>query len=161
MDLFDKIHELLRHGMRNEALTRIYSTEDDSLKPPYDIDPNHAWYIVGDILFKASNFEKSALAFERSCSYRSDDMESLMALANALTECEKPDLAEQALLKALTLDPTNDSLLYNLGNALFDQDKYVSAIESYSKISDSDVELKEITLKNIELAKEKIKPASL
>lgn len=156
-DPFNVIHRLLKSGMQLEAIDRVYDSDKDLLRSPYDGDPNHAWYIVGDISFKLENYELAAEAFDRAVSFSEDDLAARMALANAYTELERPEDAEVVLREALEIDPDNCDLLYNLGNALFDQDKFQSALEAYSSIRSSDTELMAQVEKNCCLAKERMK----
>ena len=142
--------------MKRQALDKIYDEKKDSLKSPYDGDPNHAWYVVGDIYYKFEDFNRAIVAFDRAVSFREDDVEALTALANAYIECGKPELSEKTLRTALGIKPKDESLIYNLGNALFDKGEYESAIAEYSRISDSDPELKDKASKNEKIARDKL-----
>lgn len=51
-DVFEEIHVLLKQGHLEEALCKLYNSRNDTIKPPYDDDLNHAWYAVGDIYFR-------------------------------------------------------------------------------------------------------------
>lgn len=156
-DSFEHIHRLLKAGIDSEALRNIYDERNDKLRSPFDGDPNHAWYIVGDIFFTLDDFENAARAFGRAISFRNDDTQALMALANAYSEGKHPKLAERVLRRCKVLDPNNESHIFNLGNSLFDQEKYEAAIDEYSKIAKSDSELYEDAQRNISASKERIK----
>ena len=155
-DVFEIVYKLLRANLLEEALNKIYDQEEDKLFSPFDSDPNHAWYVVGDIFFEFGQFDYAENAFEKALSHREDDKQALMALANAQMECNRADNAETTLLRALSLDPTNENYIYNLGNALFDQGKYSEAINEYEKIGDERVKLKADAIKNSLLARKKL-----
>jgi tetratricopeptide (TPR) repeat protein len=123
------------------------------LLPPFDQDFNHGWYVVGDLLYRKGEFEAAARAFDRSLSDRPDDHEALMALANCYFEIGMPGLSEKYLRIALKYKESAD-LIYNLGNALFDQKKYAQAIKIYSKISEDSGEIFDLAQKNIRKAED-------
>jgi len=156
-DPFAKIHRLLRAGMHSEALRLIYDRERYALRTPYDGDPNHGWYVVGDILFKKGRFLDSAYAFQLSVESDPDDPQAHMALANAHSAAGDPTKAETSLRAALYLDPANPEILFNLGNALFDQEKYSECVSVYREIGKNDPTLYTQAQKNLKLAGDRMK----
>lgn len=151
-DVFMRVHQLLKANMRLEALDMVYDKDRDQLKPPFDSDPNHAWYIVGDIFFKNQKFPQSIAAFELSVEFEPADEEAQLALANAYSSNDEWASAEKVLRCALDVDLNNESIRYNLANAFFDQEKYTEAVELYESISNRDEELYEMAQSNIRVA---------
>jgi tetratricopeptide (TPR) repeat protein len=132
-DPFAEIYRLAGDGALDAALGKLLDETGARLVPPFDEDLNHAWYVVGDLYFKKGDFAAAARAFDRSVADRPDDPEALMALANCYSEMDSPRLAERYLRLALKYSD-NVSIVLNLGNALFDQEKYREAIEIYKNI---------------------------
>ncbi len=155
-DAFGRINELVRRDMLVEALREIYDRQTGELKSPFLSDANHAWYVVGDIAFRLGDFESAIRAFTASVAAREDDIEALWALGNSYSEAGRADEAERILRRASTLDPQNEVLLYNLANALFDQEKYREAIDLYSSISQQNREVYEMAQKNLATSKTRL-----
>lgn len=151
-DHFHKLHRLLGAGLLDEALERIYDEQSDGINPLYTDDPNHAWYIVGDIRFRQGDYPKAIAAFLAAVEFRADDVDGRMALANAYSENNEPNNAETVLKTALAIEPGNDDLLFNLGNALYDQEKYTGAIEVFKLVTEKNAETASAAKKNLELA---------
>jgi len=154
-DPFHRIYRLKRFGRYAQALDELVDNETRALRPPFDIDPNHAWYVVADIFYKLGDYERAAAGFLRALSYRDDDVQALKALANSYSELQEPKRAEHALRKAISLRPNDSELAYNLGNALFDQQQFDDAISVWTDIVTSDEELQTLVASNIDVAQQK------
>lgn len=159
-DAFDSIHALLRQRKYGAVLRRIVDTKGGRLKAEYRTDSNHAWYIVGDILFRRGRFGSAALAFKRALRSRPNDAQASWALGNVYSELAKPTLAERYFRKALRHDKSNDAVRFNLGNALFDQQKYELAIDVYRTVKRSSRREFRLARKNIDRAKARLANSS-
>ena len=155
-DPFNSIHALLKRRKYSAVLQRMFHANTSRLKREYRTDSNHAWYIVGDVLFRKAKFKPAAEAFRKSLRSRPNDSEAAWALGNVYSEMAKPDLAERYFRRALRHDRTNDSVRYNLGNALFDQKKFKSAIDVYRTVKRSSPKEFKLARKNIERAKARL-----
>ena len=115
---------------------------------------NHECYIRGCKLFDASEFQKAASEFKQSIEYWPEDSHAWMALGNCYSELKKHKKAEEAFLHSLEYSKETDkeNILFNLGNALFDQKRFPEAIEEYQKIKPGS-ELWKKCQRNIMLAK--------
>ncbi len=133
-DPFEAIHELLRSDEPAEALMRVYDSEADRIRPPYDADLNHAWIVVADICFNQDLFACAKTAYERSLSERPNDIDALLGYAGACTELRHFEAAQRALGRALDEAPHDDRVLYNLANVLFDVERYEDAISFYESV---------------------------
>jgi Tfp pilus assembly protein PilF len=85
------------------------------------------------------------------------DSDTAWAIADCYSELLKPKLAEKFYRLALGTCAVKKRalLLYNIGNALFDQKKYKDALTQYERISKQNRVYKQAR-KNIKLAKSKI-----
>jgi len=120
------------------ALKILIDQETGKLRECFKEDKNHAWYCAGCAFFDACDFEKAKKSFLRAHFYQKNDCQSLIACANCFSEMKKPECAEILLRKTLKKNPERKdrvTIIYNLGNALFDQRLYEAAIESYSLVS--------------------------
>lgn len=123
----------------------------------YKIDPNHAWYNAGTIFFHQGKYVSALKAFKKALRTRKDDAQALWAIADCYSEMGKPSFAERYFRKALSNQPGDQSLIYNLGNALFDQGRYQEAIEKYLDIKKADSELYGLAKKNIAAVQVKLR----
>ena len=126
-DTFDSIYRLTAKSDLKRALDRIYDGRKLSIKPPFDSDLNHAWYIVGDIQYRRLDFKKALEAFHKALEYWPQDPDCHFALGNTYSELEEYREAERYYRKALKLSPDDQGIIYNLGNALLDQNKFSEA----------------------------------
>jgi len=151
-DPYEPIHALLRAGNFAAALAALHDVEADTIKPPFDDDPIHGWYVIGDIYFKSGNIRSALAAFKECLGHRMDDVDAMWAIADCYFELNDLSMAETFLRHGLRLQPENQGLLYDLANVQFDQQDYEGAIKSYALIDGSDPEIHAQATKNRELA---------
>ncbi len=160
-DPFRRVYLLLDHGKYNDALAILIDKESGRVKKPFTMDINHAWYTVGDIFYIEKKYIEAINAFKKAFRNWPGDTESLMAIANCYSEIGRPAISQRYLLKALRLNKkinkNKAQLRYNLGNALFDQKKYLDAIKEYKKVGKENKQLYALALKNIAKTLELIK----
>ena len=138
-DEFFEIHVLLRKKRFTAALRKLLVPRSVTLRREYSHDAssrNHAWYLVGDCFFRTSNMPAALLAFRKSALAWPGDVQALWAIGNCYSELGKHRLAERFFRRALVCASLREkpALRFNLGNALYDQKKYESAIQEYQKI---------------------------
>jgi tetratricopeptide (TPR) repeat protein len=92
------------------ALRRLIDLPTCRLRKHFRIDCNHAWYCVGDILFKQRMIEEARDAFKKSLRTRADDIDALMAVGNCYDELQRPKIAERYFQKALDLFPRTKNM---------------------------------------------------
>lgn len=147
-DAFENAHKLLRQGQYDQAFSLLYDVKNSNLRHPYGRDQNHSFYMLGDICFKKADFASAIAFFQKSLADRRDDPEALLALANSYSEAGNPGVTALLLSAALKTRPNDDILLYNYGNALFDQGKFRGAIAQYAKVSKKDANLNRLAKRN-------------
>ena len=121
------------------------------------IENNNHHYSIGDELYKEGKYRKALLEFEKALSATPTDCDTNWAIASCYSELGKADLAEKYYKKALESCNENQKhdLSYNIGNALFDQLKFIDSIQYYEGIpKTSSVYTK--AKRNIKVAKRKI-----
>lgn len=99
-------------------------------------DPNQMAYIQGDKKFKECRYFDAAKHFVVAIEEWPEDWMAMHALGNCYSEMKKPQKAEKWFRLALKNAPPDDhvQLIYNLGNALYDQQRYVEAIKMYREV---------------------------
>lgn len=157
---FSEIYLLVRQRQYDTALNLLCGNKCDRLNKVYKIDTNHAWYNVGNIFFHQGEYATALKAFKKSLRTRIDDTQALAAIAECYSEMGKPSFAERYFRKALSYQPEDHSLIYNLANALFDQGRYQEAIAQYLVIQKADGELFRLAKKNIAVARKKSRERS-
>lgn len=146
---FEEIHEMLRRGKLPDVLGCILDQSTWTVLAPYDVDLNHAWYVVGDVFFRERQYAHSIRAFERAIEEWPEDIDAYLALANAHTESHDPREACRILLRAHELASGDDRVTYNLGNAYFDLGEFSKANFYYEEAyKSSDPEIRELSRKN-------------
>jgi tetratricopeptide (TPR) repeat protein len=161
-DPFLRIHELLRQGKLSTVLNALIDADSLRIKDGFQFDRNHAWYCVGDVLYRQSKFEESKDAFKKSLRTRPDDVQALMAIGNCYDALRKPKFAERYFARALSAfdrnrkrighKPKREAIVLNLANALFDQGRMAEAIKLYKKLDDAPPEIRRKAKKNLTLA---------
>lgn len=118
---------------------------------------NNAHYQAGDDLYKQGKYAEALTEFEKALKAWPRDSDSAWAVADCYSELGKPGLAEKYFRLALDSCPAKKKpdLLYNIGNALFDQMKYKEALGYYDSIPKQNQIYKKAR-KNIRVAKRKI-----
>lgn len=152
-DPFKEIHELLRQKKYEDALGKIYDKARGVINRGFRDDENHAWYIVGDLFFKSSNYEMAAHSFKKSLESREDDIEAYCALANTYSAMKMPEKSAACLIAGLKYDSDSSTLNYNLGNAYFDMGEYNKAIKHYERVLPQHEEIYAMAQKNIQKSK--------
>lgn len=157
MDVFEKIHELVRHASFDEAIGLMLHGRTGQLQRQFRSDPNHAWYVLGDIFYKKQDFLAAISVFRKSLKTRPDDGQVMWAVGDCYSALGKAKLAERYYRKATSYLPDKIELTYNLGNALFDQGRYEDAVVLYEKIEQSTPDLYQLAQKNKKLALSRIR----
>ena len=87
---------------------------------------NNAQYQAGDDLSEQGKYAESLTEFEKALKAWPTDADSAWAVANCYSELGKPGLAEKYYRLAFGSCPVKKKpgLIYNIGNALFDQMTY-------------------------------------
>lgn len=151
MDEFNDIYGLIRAEKYDEALALLLCSKGKTIACHFKSDSNHAWYVVGDILFKKGLYKEAIAAFRKSLRNRLDDYQASWAIGESYSLLGRPRIAEryfrQALLQAKS-ESDKSSLIYNLGNALFDQRKYEDAINAYKNVSQKNKTIFKLASKN-------------
>lgn len=154
MNYFDEVYRAKKLGKLNQALKLLVNDQTNGLRSPFKAFANHSWYIVGDVFFLKKDYKKAIKAFKKALRTEAEDYQALWAVANCYSYLKKPVFAERYLRKAIQLAPKEkrESLRYDLGNALFDQQNYEGAIHFYRSISKRDHVLSKMAKKNIAVA---------
>ena len=118
---------------------------------------NNAHYQAGDVLYKKGEYKEAITEFKKALEAWPTDSDSAWAIAGCYSEMGKPELAEEYYNLALENSPEEkkNDLVYNMGNALFDQMKYKEAIRLYDSIPKEHHTYK-MAKSNIRAAKKKI-----
>ncbi len=122
---------------------------------PEASDYNHKAYCEGVEHYKNKNFKRAKSAFEDSLEYWPQDPQAWNALGNCFDELNKPSRAEKCFKKALQYvqEEKKSDIYFNLGNSLFDQNKFSDAIECYLKVNAQSSSVYWPAQRNMELAK--------
>jgi tetratricopeptide (TPR) repeat protein len=99
-------------------------------------DANHAAYVRGDKKFRERRYADAAKYFLVALEEWPGDWQAMHALGNCYSEMKKPRKAEKWFREAIEIVPPERrfDLIYNLGNALFDQQRFDEAIEMYRQV---------------------------
>lgn len=155
---FDNIEKLLKSSNHSEVLLTLLNKKGDKIIQPYAIDLNHAWYLVGSAFFKQCEYNNALFAFKKSYRYWKDDIAAIRGIGNCYLELGSPQMAINYFSEAIKVGGKKykdlNILIYNLGNAYFDMQKYDLAISEYKKVKKSDAETFQLAQKNIEHAHE-------
>ncbi|WP_093178193.1 tetratricopeptide repeat protein [Variovorax sp. YR266] len=136
---FDLVHGLLKTGKARQVRRCLVDARTGRLRQAYAWDANHAWYCVGNAEFDLENYGEAVAAYRRAYKADPHDAQSLWAIGNCYDAMKRPKLAERVLRKALQLEGVRSkdeaALLVNLGNALFDQKRFLEAAAAYFPVS--------------------------
>lgn len=153
--IFNEIYSLIKSKKYEIALNKLKNKGNGHLRLPYKNYPNNAWYCLGDLEFKRSNFKSAIKYFRKSFFYDSADVDCLMAISNCYEGLSKPHLSEKYLKMALLIPMSvekKNAIEFNLGNSFYDQGKYHEAIFYYEKINA--IKYIKKAAKNIKLSRE-------
>jgi tetratricopeptide (TPR) repeat protein len=134
-DPFADVQRLLEQGKSKQAVNWLLDSRTGRIKNRFRSNLNRAWYLVGSGYYHMGRLKKASDAFRRALKYWRDDIEALIAMGHCYDEMEKPKIAERYLRRALVIDKDRDDVLYNLGNALFDQGRFFEAATVYKRVS--------------------------
>ncbi len=97
---------------------------------------NNALYQAGDDLFKEGKYKEALSEFDKALEAWPTDSYAVWAIGNCYSEMGKPEQAEEHFREALKNIPEKNKydLIYNIGNALFDQRRFKEAIRLYEAI---------------------------
>jgi tetratricopeptide (TPR) repeat protein len=99
-------------------------------------DQNHVAYVRRDKKFKERRYADAAKYYLVALEEWPEDWMAMNALGNCYSEMKKPRKAELFLRRAIENAPADEhlNLIYNLGNALFDQGRFDEAIQQYLEV---------------------------
>ena len=145
------LHVDARAKTKAQGAMKKYSAKD---LHPDAADRNHAAYKEGCRLFAEGLFKKARSAFDEALEYWPGDPQAWMALGNCFDELKNPSSAEACFLCALDhcRPAMRGDVLFNLGNSLFDQQRYVAAILRYEEI-DKEATIWQKARRNLRLAR--------
>jgi tetratricopeptide (TPR) repeat protein len=127
----------------------------------FDREFNDRAYTEADRLFEQGRYRDALRLFQAVAEADPSDGDAFMAIGNCWDALGKPQRAEQAFRQALALAAPNDhpSVLFNLGNALFDQALFAEALAAYQSVP-SGIRVSESARRNAQLASQRIADAS-
>lgn len=146
MSLFSYPHALINKGKTQQVLSLLIDNED--IAQAYKEDENHAWYLVGDTLYKEKKFDFALKCFKKSLFFNPKDYDAIFAIGDCYSELKKPERAF-SFYKSVYKKTKNYNALYNMGNCFFDTHEYAEAIDIYIDIPAHAVSYK-MARKNIE-----------
>lgn len=165
MDKFKQIYKLLKYAKYAKALAVLLDKKKWRIKGCFAQNKknrNQAWYVIGDIFFKIKRYKEARKAFVNALMVCPRDVAAMHAVGNCYDVLKHPDMAERYFRKGLLFADSSirPKLIYNLGNAFFDQGKYEEAIEQYKHIRKSTGSLYELARKNLNIARKRKKKAN-
>lgn len=163
-DNFAPVHDLIRGGLLTQALDQLLNIDSGRVRKDFVWDKNHAWYCIGDIKYRLGDMQGAIVGFKKAFKASPQDISCLLAIGNCYDALKKPRMAEKILRQALALNPTGRqkaAISVNLGNALFDQGRWLDAMECFMLPSRRRDDVGVIARKNLALAKERLKSASI
>lgn len=123
-----------------------------------DVQLNNAAYSRGDESFRAQRYREALAHFREALEADLGDSASLFAMGNCYSALRKHERAENSFRQAITLAPSTEhpALLFNLGNALFDQGRFAEAVDVYAQVPHGD-KVWPACSRNLKLASERLK----
>lgn len=93
-------------------------------------------YTSADDLYSARKFARALVGFRRALSLAPGDSDTLWAVADCYSDLKRPRMAERYYRAALKKATRGDrsALLFNVGNALFDQGCFADAVRCYRRV---------------------------
>ena len=101
-----------------------------------DFDLNIALYSEADACFRKGRYREALRLFKRAARADPLDSDCWFAIGSCLDALHRPTRAEAAYLKALSMAREEDhpALYFNIGNALFDQQRFEAAVSWYARV---------------------------
>lgn len=130
---YEPVHRLSRNGRLAAALRVMHEPSTGRVRGEFSDDLNHAWYVIGDIHYRQQETRAALHAFKRALHHWPGDAEAMMAIGNCYADLRMPRWSAWYLAKASELRPKDAAILFNLGNAYFDQGKKSDARRAYAK----------------------------
>ena len=98
---------------------------------------NREAYADGCDLYTANDYASAKRSFESALEYCPRDAQSWFALGNCHDCMSQPEKSETCYLMSLKYSKGDaiPNVYYNLGNSLFDQGKYLQAVECYAAVT--------------------------
>lgn len=140
-NVFKPVYGLVRKGALSEALLTLKSESTGRINREFTQDKNHAWYVIGDILFKMKKYRESLAAFKKALRDWPDDPDALAAAGDCFSALGNHSFAEKYYRMSNGIKPRPDTQ-YNIANELLDQKRYKTAYEMYQSIRTADPDLK-------------------
>ncbi len=153
LHVFDEVHRLLRSKDFRSVANVLLGEGKQRITSPYNVDLNHAWYLIGHSDWKAKRWERAISSFKKALRHDPKDWMTLWAIGDCYDELKKAEAALRYYTKALRRAPKEPALQYNAANALIDLARYDEAIAQLQRITTKDRELRRKMRKNLELAK--------
>ncbi len=100
---------------------------------------NYEAYRLGCRYYNQGEFSKASEVFEEAVAYRPEDGKSWMALGNCFEKFNKLVKAEECYRSSLAhiSEEFKPNAMFNLANNLFDQSRFLEAIELYRNVPES------------------------
>ncbi len=116
-------------------------------------------YTSGDDAFRNGNISEARKFFQVALEYYPEDSDTWRALANCYAAMSKPRKAEECLRRALQFadEESIADINFDLGNCLFDQEKYAEAVQFYLQVPASSTVWREAA-RSILLANKMLSP---
>ncbi len=133
MQEFDKVHKYIRENRLEEAKILLFDNVSLSIKEAYRGDFNHAYYLLGDILYLQDNFKNALICFKKALLFCHDDYDAIFAIGNCYNSINLPYKAFP-FYKRVYNKTGNFDALYNLANAYYDLGYFREAIDAYQEI---------------------------
>lgn len=160
-DPFTRIYALTKRGDFESALKLLLDQGSGAIRDDFAFDRHQAWYCIGDIRFRQSEFFAAKDAFRNALSYRREDADTLEAIGNCYDALRRPKLAERYFRRALGTGALRRderaAISYNLANALFDQRRWSEAKELYETLSTGFGAVSKQAAKNLAAAAKRLK----
>ena len=85
-------------------------------------------------LIKQGNFEEALKALFENIEANPKEVENYINAGILLAEANEVDKAEKFFQRAITLDPQNGAIYYNLGNVYYNEGRFNEAIKLYQQV---------------------------
>ena len=118
---------------------------------------SHEAYAHGCDVYDRQAYTQAKVLFAEALEYWPEDPQAWFALGNCHDSMNQPSRAEVCYLMSLKYasEEAQPNVYFNLGNSLFDQEKYQQAVDCYEKI-DGQSKVYVAAQRNLGLAKERL-----